>query len=139
MPVTIRKAGPEDVPAWLKLLQYSVGSDYPDPQVYDPAWALLQIEENETWLAESNGRIESALSFLAPKPENTNPVANIGRHFSHADSYVNGSAAELLDYALKLSMERKQVLISRVVASDNRQQILFENAGFACVGFQPIF
>lgn len=137
MPVTIRKAGPEDVPAWLKLLQYSVGSDYPDPQVYDPAWALAQIEENETWLAESSGKIESALSFLAPKPENTNPVANIGRHFSHADSYANGSAAELLDYALKLSMERKQVLISRVVASDNRQQILFENAGFACVGFQP--
>ena len=86
MPVTIRKAAPQDAPAWLKLLQYTVGSDYPDSQVYDPAWAVAQLEENETWLAELNGRLECALSFLTPTRANTNPVANIGRHF-HVDNH----------------------------------------------------
>jgi hypothetical protein len=137
MPVMIRKAAAQDVPVWLELLRYTVGSDYPDPQVYEPAWAAVQLQENETWVAENNGRVECFLSFLAPIRGNTNPVANIGRHFTHPDSYASGSAAALMEHAVKLSGERKQVLISRVIASDNHRQILFENAGFSCVGFQP--
>src|SRR5436190_407436 len=137
MPVTIRKAAAQDAPAWLELLYYIVGSDYPDAQIYEPAWAVAQLEENETWFAELNGKLQCALSFLAPAPGNTNPVANIGRHLNHPDSYLNGSAAALIEHAVKFSIERKQVLISRVLASDNHQQILYENAGFSCVGFQP--
>jgi len=137
MPVTIRKAAAQDAPAWLELLYYIVGSDYPDAQIYEPSWAVAQLEENETWFAELNGKLQCSLSFLAPTPGNTNPVANIGRHLNHQDSYHNGSAAALIEFALKFSTERKQVLISRVLASDNYQQILYENAGFACVGFQP--
>ena len=34
-------------------------------------------------------------------------------------------------------MEKKQLIISRVFANDNQSQILHEQAGFSCVGFQP--
>src|SRR3954463_1516010 len=137
MPVTIRKAAAQDAPAWLDLLYYTVGSDYPDPQIYETSWGVSQLDENETWFAELNGKLQCALSFLTPGAGNSNPVANIGRHLNHPDSYLNGWSAALIDHAIKLSTERKQILITRVLASDNHQQILYENAGFSCVGFQP--
>ena len=37
----------------------------------------------------------------------------------------------------ELAVERKQLVISRVFANDNQAQILDEQAGFHCVGFQP--
>ena len=139
MGLNIRKATPYDAPAWRELLCAITENEYPDKQVYAPAWiaAQLQEPEAETWVAEENGTIYSTLSFLAPSSESSNPVANIGRHLNRAESYDNGAAGALMARAVELAEERKQLLISRVIGSDIEQQRLYEKAGFCPVGFQP--
>jgi hypothetical protein len=137
--MNIRKAALQDVPAWLDLLKTAVGEDYPDPRAYEPAWAADQLQETggETWIAEADGVIYSSISFLLPFSENQNPVANIGRHLNRPESYSNGAASGLMQMAAGAASERKQLLISRVLGSDQQQQLLYETAGFSCVGFQP--
>jgi CRP/FNR family cyclic AMP-dependent transcriptional regulator len=140
MGVTVRKAAAPDAPAWLELLKPAF-DEYPDKQVLDAAWVASQLEEAEgieTWVAELDGKLQSAISFLPPSFENNNPVANIGRHLNAADSYSNGAAEALMRKVVELASERKQLLVSRILASDTQQQILYEKAGFSCVGFQPI-
>jgi len=135
----IRKASVTDAPAWQQLLQGAVGKDYPDQQIFDPAWGATQLQEAEaeTWVAEEGGKITAALSFLSPSMESRNPVGNIGRHFNSGEAFSSGAAALLLQKAVEMALERKQLLISRVIASDRQQQLLYESGGFICVGFQP--
>ncbi len=135
----VRKATLQDVPAWTALLRAAVGDDYPDKQVYEPSWVADQLQEAdaETWVVEDKGVIHGSLSFLLPSADNQNPVANIGRHLNRPDSYSNGTASVLMQRAVELASERKQLLISRVLASDQQQQLLYETNGFVCVGFQP--
>lgn len=137
--MNIRKAAIQDVPAWLDLLRSAVGDDYPDKQIYESAWAAAQLQETdaETWIAEENGVIHGSISFLLPSADNQNPVANVGRHLNRPEAYSNGAALALMQKAAETANERKQLLISRVIASDQQQQLLYENAGFVCVGFQP--
>lgn len=140
MPANIRKAIAADAPKWIDLVKATLGEDYPDKQVYDPAWAASQFApgaDAETWVAEESGRLLGALSFLPPLPGNNNPVANIGRIAVRPEAYGNGAASALIAKACELCAERKQIVVSRVFASDNQAQILHEQAGFMCVGFQP--
>lgn len=140
MPAVIRKAVAGDVPKWIELVKSTVGEDYPDKQVYDPVWVASQFApgaEGETWVSEDGAKILSSVSFLPPLPGNNNPVANIGRCMNRAEAYGDGSAAALINKVGDLAVERKQVIISRVFANDNQAQILHEQAGFSCVGFQP--
>lgn len=140
MPLNIRKAAAGDAPAWLELLKVSFGEDYPEKQVYDPAWVVAQLEqggETETWVAEENGELHSALSLLPPSFENNNPVANLGRHLNSPTAFNNGAAEALLRQITTVAEERKQVVVSRVLSSDHPLQLLYENAGFFCIGFQP--
>lgn len=140
MPATIRKAVAADVPKWVDLVKASLGEDYPDKQVYDPTWVASQFAPGadvETWVAEEGGGLVSSISFLPPLPGNNNPVANIGRHITRPMAYSDGSAIALLNRVLEIAMDRKQLVVARVFASDNPAQILHEQAGFVCVGFQP--
>lgn len=137
--ITVRRASLQDAPAWVNLVRSTMGDDYPDKQVYDAARVASQLQDAdaETWVAENQGKVQAALSFLAPSFESNNPVANIGRHLNAPESYLNGTAAALIEKAVQLANERKQLLVSRVLASDNQLQLLYEKVGFSSVGFQP--
>ncbi len=140
MGVIIRQAAASDAPRWLELLKASLGEDYSDKQIYDLSWISSQLDPKgdvETWVAEANNRLQASLAFLPPVAPNSNPVANMGRHFNRPESYADGSAEALLGKMNELGTQRKQLIVSRVFASDNRLQILYENAGYVCVGFQP--
>ena len=142
MGALIRKAVPADAPRWLDLLIAAFGEDYPDKQVYDLGWISNQFLSPtciETWVAEVDGRLHGSVAFLPPFLENNNPVANLGRVLIRPEGHADGSAEALLKKVAETAAEKNRILlVSRVFASDNAQQILFENAGFVCVGFQPL-
>src|ERR1051325_5458231 len=96
----VRRSSLRDALAWVNLVRASIGEDYPEKQIYDPAWEIGRLEESETWLAESDGSLQAAISFLAPGPECSNPVANLGRHLNTPESYASGLAGELLQRAV---------------------------------------
>src|SRR5688572_23055456 len=137
MELTVRKAVAADAPSWAEFLRLVTDNAYPDQEAYDPASIAAQLEEAETWIAEYAGMIYATLSFLPSAPEPPNPVANLGRHLQRSEAYDNGAAAALLAKAVELAQSREQLVISRVLASDAQQQCLYEQAGFAPVGFQP--
>lgn len=140
MSAIIRKALPADVPKWIELAKATIGEEYPDKQLYDPSWVASQFSPGadvETWVADLAGKLMASVSFLPPLPGNNNPVANIGRHLNRPEAISDGSAAMLLKRVGEIAAERHQLLVARVFASDNAAQILHEQAGFACVGFQP--
>jgi hypothetical protein len=140
MPAVIRQAAAGDVPKWIDLVRATVGEDYPDKQVYDPSWVASQFapgSDVETWVADDGTRILASVSFLPPLPGNNNPVANIGRYLNRPEAYANGAAKDLIARIGDLAVQRKQLVISRVFAADNQSQILHEQSGFVCVGFQP--
>lgn len=127
-------------PLWLDLLKAVIGESYPDPRVYQLEWISNQFsipEHGETWLAVEEGKALAAISLLAPVPGNVNPIANLGRNLFRPESFASGAAAALMKQIDELISLRRQSAVARVLASDNAQQILFENHGFSCVGFQP--
>lgn len=140
MDAVIRKASPRDANAWLELLKYTLGVDYPDRRVYEPEWGARQFDPpqgHETWVAEGDGRIQSAIAYLQPSFPNQNPVANLGRWFVGRDAHANGSAELLLREVASQCERRRQLVVLRVMSSDLTSQTLVERLGFACVGFQP--
>lgn len=136
----IRQATVKDAPQWSELVKATLGADYPDKDVYNPSWVLSQFgpgSEVETWVAETQGRLTATIAFLPPLLHNTNPIANVGRHLVHPDSYADGSAGELLKKVTDITIQRKQHCVARVLATDHAQQVLYEKLGYACVGYQP--
>ncbi len=137
----IRLATRNDAALWLELLQEMLGSEYPAKEVYDPAWIAGELDPSsgqETWVAEVNGRLHASISFLQPAGANLNPIANLGRNLHHPESYAEGSSEALLRHVNHLVAERKQTIVVRVLAADNPQEMLYENLGYVCVGFQPL-
>jgi len=158
MPAEIRQAGPDDAPKWIALAKERLGEDYPAAQVFDEEWVKKELSPDSghvTWVAESDGRLVAAatvLFFSAPDGSGEdpgasrisrdfslgeNPVCNIGRNLVLPSAVEDGSAMQVVERVSVLATERGQMAIVRVLASDNPQQILFENAGYVCVGFQP--
>jgi hypothetical protein len=138
---TIRPTAASDAALWLDLVQATLGSDYPVRDLYNPEWIARQLNPSggqETWVAESGGRFQASISFLRPEGPNLNPVANFGRNLIRPEAIADGSAELLLRSVSELATQRKEMAIVRVPSSDNAQQILFENLGFVCVGFQPL-
>ncbi|MFN7139757.1 MAG: cyclic nucleotide-binding domain-containing protein [Limisphaerales bacterium] len=136
----VRLATSHDAAAVIELLVTNLGTDYPAKEVYDPAWMAAQLEAatgQETWVAEANGVIQASLSILRPGEWNNNPVLNLGRNLFRPAALVDGSAKALLQKIDELASERGQTVVLRVSASDSHQQVLFENNGYVCVGFQP--
>src|SRR5947199_5995095 len=136
----IRQLNAADAIQWVELLKASLGEDYPDNPVYEPAWAAQQLDPvggHETWVAEANGSFHASVSFLQPASQTKNPVLNLGRQLFRPESFADGSAEALLGRINGLGAERRQVIVARVLASDHPQQLLFEKIGYVCAGFQP--
>lgn len=158
MAAEIRKAGPEDAGKWIDLVKATLGDEHPAKQVLDPDWVAGELSDasgHETWVAEADGKFTAAGSilFFAPKAAagdtgNTsrvsrdysflkNPVCNLGRNVMLPSAAEDGSGEALISKLGEWATGREQMAIARVLASDNAQQIVFEKAGFVCVGFQP--
>ncbi len=142
MALNLRKAKSEDAAQWIQLVQSSLGTDHPNRQVYDPAWVATELASglpgNETWVAAEEEQLLASISVLGAVTANENPVCNLGRNLFHPTSYANGAAESLINKISELAVLRRQMCVTRVLASDNQQQILFEKLGFVCVGFQPL-
>lgn len=142
MAANIRKAVSEDAAAWVDLVKATLGEDHPNKQVYDPAWVATELASglpgNETWVAEADGKILASVALLGAVTANENPVCNLGRNLFHSAGYADGSAEALLQKLTELAILRRQMCVTRVLASDNPQQVLIEKLGFVCVGFQPL-
>jgi hypothetical protein len=137
----IRRATAADAPKWLELVQATLGAQYPAKAVYDAAWIAGQLDAEkgqETWVAEVEGRLQGSISFLEPDSSSSNPVANLGRNLIRPEAVKDGSAEKLLRAVKDLAAQRNKMAIARIAATDNAQQVLFENLGFVCVGFQPL-
>ena len=140
MDVVIRQANGTDAAQWQELLKACMGVDYPDRQVYEPEWAEAQLDPvmgHETWIAVVRGRPQASVSFLQPASQTKNPVLNLGRQLFRPESFSDGSAEALLRGINALGAERRQMIVARVLASDQRQQLLHEKIGYVCAGFQP--
>ncbi|MGA2173752.1 MAG: cyclic nucleotide-binding domain-containing protein [Verrucomicrobiota bacterium] len=141
MAASIRPTTAADAPQWLDLIRATLGDQYPAKEIYDVNWIAPQLAPGsgqETWVAEADGRLDGTISFLKPDGPNVNPVANLGRNLIRPEAVANGSAEALLRSVNDLALQRGEMAIVRVSALDNAQQVLFENLGYACVGFQPL-
>ena len=141
MAMLIRKATENDAVLWSGLLKEVLGDDPAAEQVYDLNRAASQLtgpQVEETWVAEVNGKLRGSISILGSAARNENPVANLGRYAAVPDSYLDGSIEALLSGISTVCVERGQIAVIRVPASDLTQQKLLEKLGFVCVGFQPL-
>lgn len=141
MALVIRKTTARDVAGWEQLLKEALGSDHVSQQVYDldrVAHQLTGPQVEETWVAEVDGKLHGSMSILAAGAPNSNPVANLGRYLALPGNYRDGSAEALLRGINEVCLQRKQIAVVRVPASDNAQQALLEKLGYGCVGFQPL-
>src|SRR6266446_3749681 len=132
MGVLIRQINGSDAAKWQELLRASLGDDYPDKPVYEPAWALEQLDPvsgHETWAAEHNGCLQASVSFLQPASQTKNPVLNLGRQLFRPESLTDGSAELLLRRINELGVERRQLVVARVLAADIQQQLIHEKIG----------
>ncbi|MEI7729637.1 MAG: cyclic nucleotide-binding domain-containing protein [Verrucomicrobiota bacterium] len=141
MAAIVRLANAGDAPKWLELLKATLGDDYPVKDIYNLAWIANQLNSasgHETWISEVGGQIQSTISILRPVDTTNNPVANLGRNLNRPESYADGSAEALIRKISDLVDARGQMIVVRVPAADNPQQILFEQCNYVCVGFQPL-
>jgi len=140
MSLLIRQVNGNDAASWQELLKASIGHDYPDKPVYEPAWAAQQLDPgtgHETWVADEDGRFHASVSFLQPPTKTKNPVLNLGRQLFRPESFEDGMAEALLCRINEMSAERRQLVVARVLVSDRPQQLLHEKIGHVCAGFQP--
>lgn len=140
MAVSIRQTNAGDAARWLDLAKVALGEDYPAKQVYDAAWIARELAPasgNETWVAEADGKFQASVTILPPYAKPESPVTNLGRNFFRPESYTNGAAEALVSQINTTSASKGNMVVTRVLASDNAQQILWEKLGYTCVGFQP--
>ena len=130
MAASIRQATVSDAPQWIELALAALGEDYPDKNIYDLGWVIGQLDSSsgvETWVAESNGRFDSAISILPPQPANANPIANLGRFLVREEASSSGES--LLGALAETASRRGQILIARVLASANLAWRLLPDGG----------
>ena len=141
MGTIVRASSAADARGWLDLVRATIGDQYPARELYDVNWLAAQLDPatgEETWVADAGDRLVGSISLLKAAGPNANPVANLGRNLFRPESVADGSAEALLRAVDKIVAQRGEMAIVRVSALDNAQQILFENLGFVCVGFQPL-
>jgi hypothetical protein len=141
MGFSIRPSTVADAPQWLSLVRATIGNHYPAKELYDVNWIaplLDPAQGEETWVAESAGRLQASISFLKPWGPKGNAVANLGRNLIRPQSVADGSAEALLRTVHEIVTQRGEMAVVRISSMDNAQQILFEKLGFVCVGFQPL-
>jgi CRP/FNR family transcriptional regulator, cyclic AMP receptor protein len=137
----IRLANAADANLWLDLAKAALGDQHPADGVLDLSWIASQLDPasgHETWVAEIDGTLAATVSFLSSEAEKTNPVANLGRMLFRPGSLSDGSAQALVQSVNQIADQRGEMVVTRIAATENFQQILFENAGYICVGYQPL-
>lgn len=140
MPASIRESTSEDADKWLDLLKACFGADHPAKQVYDLKWIKVELGKNpnsKTKVAELDGKLQASVAVLSPFPSAENPVCNLGRNLFRPESYANGAAEALITGLRDECAKTNTIIVTRVLASDKAQQVLFEGAGFVCAGFHP--
>jgi CRP/FNR family transcriptional regulator, cyclic AMP receptor protein len=140
MPCTIRQASPADASLWVDLLKSAFGDDHPAKQVYDPAWLAAELDPasgNSTWVAVDGNRLMASVTVLGTPNKSDSHIVNLGRNLFRGEGLSDGSADALLNHIKGLPGAQPATFITRLLASDNAQQILFEKNGYACVGYQP--
>ena len=140
MAVTVRQTTPDDGPQWLSLVRAVLGEGHPAKEVYDTSWIISELggqSGTQTWVAESDGQFQASVTILPPFASGENPVVNLGRNLFRPESYEDGSAQALLDELQVLDDDSRNMIVTRVLSSDIRQQGLFEKAGYVCAGYQP--
>jgi CRP/FNR family transcriptional regulator, cyclic AMP receptor protein len=141
MASNFRVASTADATLWLDLAKAALGEQHPPACIFDLAWIARQLDPasgHETWVAESEGALVASVSFLSFEGEKTNPVTNLGRMLFRPGSLSDGSAQALVQSVNQIADQRGEMVITRIAATENFQQILFENAGYICVGYQPL-
>ena len=141
MPTNIRKATADDEASWVQLLREVLGKDPEAERAYDlnrASGQLIGPQVEETWVAEINGRLYGSLCILASGIPNNNPVANLGRYLALPANYQDGTAELLIEGINQVCLQRQQMAVLRVPASDLVQQRVLEKLGYVCVGFQPL-
>ena len=141
MPSNIRPAKAADAAPWLDLAKAALGDQHPAKDLFDLKWIAHEFSPgttNETWVAEANGSLRASISILGTDGPKTNPISNLGRMLFRPESFNDGSAKALLQAVNDLADKRGEMVITRVSPLDNPQQILFENLGYVCVGYQPL-
>ncbi|MGC8887156.1 MAG: cyclic nucleotide-binding domain-containing protein [Verrucomicrobiia bacterium] len=135
-----REAKPSDAQNWIELLKTSIGNDYPVKQVYDVEYVISLLDpanDEETYVVDSGDKLLASATILKPVEFINNPVMNLGRILFRHGSYSDESAKLLINKIREIAFKREQLVVARVPGYDIDQQILFENCGFICVGFQP--
>ncbi len=141
MGFSIRPSTVADAPQWLDLVRATIGDNYPAKELYEAGLIGRLLDRNggeETWVAESAGRLQGSITFLRPCGPTGNPVANLGRNLFRPESAADGSAEALLLAVREIATKRGEMAVARICAKDGAQQALFEKLGFVCVGFQPL-
>jgi hypothetical protein len=141
MGLRIRPATAADAAPWLELAKAALGEQYPARDLFDLNWIARELSPggiNETWVAEDNGPLRASVTFLGTDDAKTNPIANLGRMLFRPESLADGSTKALLQAVNELADKRGEMVITRVSPLDKGHQALFENLGYACVGYQPI-
>lgn len=136
----IRQAKPSDANSWIELLQVSLGGDYPVKQIYDSAYVSLLFDPangEETYVVDAGDKFLASATILKPAVPVDNPVLNLGRTLFTQESYSGEAAKLLINKICEIAKKRGQLIVARIPAYDIEQQILFENSGFICAGFQP--
>jgi hypothetical protein len=134
-------ANGSDAAKWVELLKATMGDEYPAKEAYNPAFIATELDPasgNETWVAENGALLQASITILKPSEQTSNPVANLGRNLCRPESFSDGSAELLVQSLTKVTDKRGQMIVVRVPAGDQPQQVLFEKAEYACVGFQPL-
>lgn len=140
MALTIRRATAGDAAEWIRLLTEALGTDYVAAQVYDLQWVAGQLGDTsreETWVAECGGRLVGSISILASSMPSHNPVANLGRYLAAPGLEGDGAIDTFLRQVTDECIQRRQMAVMRVSASDLPTQKRLEDLGYVCVGFQP--
>jgi hypothetical protein len=123
------------------LAKAALGGQYPAKELFDLKWIARELAAgtaNETWVAEANGSLRASVSFLGVEGQKTNAIANLGRLLFRPDSLTDGCARALLQAANAQAEKRGETVIARVSPLDNGHQVLFEDLGYVCVGYQPL-
>jgi ribosomal protein S18 acetylase RimI-like enzyme len=139
--ITVREAGPADVPAVRDVFVASYGTDYTDPRVYDEALLtrLVYSDDNLILVAEDSqtGRVMGTASVILEVGAYADLVGEFGRLAVHPDFRNRGIATLLMEERLRLVQDRLQVGLVEARTDHPYAMRLAEAHGFAVVGYLP--
>ena len=135
----IRPAVPGDAAQWRALAREVCGGPAAplSAELEQIAHSLDQARCAEVWVVEGQDRLLASVTLPATTARPASPVAFLTCNLFPPASHGDGPALALLRRVTELAAADKRMAVLRVRADDLAQQVLGENLGFACVGYQP--